>query len=202
MMFVQVISGRVRDAAQLKNQLDRWMQDCAPGATGWLGTTSGVTDDGRFVALARFESEDDARRNSDRPEQDAWWQQATGLLDGEPDVHDSEWAFPDLVGDPGKAGFVQVMQGRGTDPDRAHELMQQNSGQWADFRPDILGSLVASYGNEYTMAIWFTSEDEAREGEKKEPPAELREQMAEMDRISDGEPAFLDLRDPWMYAPA
>ena len=75
-MFVQVISGRVSDAAQLKSQLDRWMQDCAPGATGWLGTTSGVTGDGRFVALARVESEDDARRNSARPEQDAWWQRA------------------------------------------------------------------------------------------------------------------------------
>jgi hypothetical protein len=29
-----------------------------------------VTQDGRFVALARFESEEAARRNSARPEQD------------------------------------------------------------------------------------------------------------------------------------
>jgi len=34
----------------------RWIQELAPVALGWLGSTGGVTDDGRFIAVARFGS--------------------------------------------------------------------------------------------------------------------------------------------------
>jgi hypothetical protein len=56
-------------------------------------------------------------------------------------------------------------------------------------------------GGAYTMMMWFTSEAEAREGEAKEPPPELKAQMEEMGTLSVGEPEFFDLKDPWMYAP-
>ena len=72
-MFVQVIQGQVSDAAQVRAQLDKWVAEIAPHATGWLGSTSGVTDDGTLVAVARFESEEAAQQNSDRDEQGAWW---------------------------------------------------------------------------------------------------------------------------------
>ena len=68
-MFAQVIQGRTSDAKAFASALDRWMQDLAPGAVGWLGSTGGVTDDGRVIAVVRFESADAAARNSDRPEQ-------------------------------------------------------------------------------------------------------------------------------------
>jgi hypothetical protein len=48
-MFVQVIQGHVSDAAQVRAQLDRWVEEVAPGAVGWLGSTSGVTDDGTLT---------------------------------------------------------------------------------------------------------------------------------------------------------
>ena len=44
------------------------------------------------------------------------------------------------------------------------------------------------------MAIYFTSEEAAREGERKEPPAELKAQMEEMDALSVGVPEFFDLK--------
>lgn len=202
-MFVQVIQGQVADAEQVKAALDRWARELAPGATGWLGSTAGVTDDGRFIALARFESEEAARRNSDRPEQDRWWAETARLFTGEATFSDSDDVVVDLVGEPGDAGFVQVMQGRGTDSDRARELMSEDSSAWADFRPDVLGSVaVLQEGGAYTMAIYFTSEEEAREGEGKEPPPELKAQMEEMDALSVGVPEFYDLRQPWMYSPA
>lgn len=72
-MFVQVIQGHVLDPQQVYAALDRWVQELAPGASGWLGSTAGVTEDGRFLAVARFESEEAARRNSNRPEQGQWW---------------------------------------------------------------------------------------------------------------------------------
>ena len=201
-MFVQVIKGQVGDAEQARVALDRWARELAPGATGWLGTTAGVTDDGRFIALARFESEEAARRNSDRPEQDRWWAETAALFAGEATFADSDDVVVDLVGEPDSAGFVQVMRGRGTDPDRARELMSADSPAWADFRPDILGSVaVLQDDGAYTMAIYFTSEAEAREGERKEPPPELRAQMEEMDRLSAGVPEFFDLKEPWLYSP-
>jgi hypothetical protein len=49
---------------------------------------------------------------------------------------------------------------------------------------------VAHDGAAYTMAIYFTSEAAARQGERKEPPAELKAQMDEMDALSIGVPEF------------
>jgi hypothetical protein len=65
-----------------------------------------------------------------------------------------------------KRASFQVIQGRGTDPARAHELMMRNREEWADFRPDVLGSsmVVLHPDNAYTMAAYFTSEQQAREG--------------------------------------
>ncbi len=72
-MFVQVINGRTSQPEALAEAFDRWKAELSPGATGWLGSTGGVTDDGTVIAVARFESEEAARANSARPEQDAWW---------------------------------------------------------------------------------------------------------------------------------
>lgn len=201
-MFVQVIEGRVSDADAVHAALDRWARDLAPQAVGWLGSTAGVTEDGRFIALARFESADAARQNSARPEQDRWWSETSRLFEEEPTFRDSRAVTADVVGDPDRAGFVQVIQGRVTDPDRARELMGP-AEEWADFRPDVLASLDVQHdGGEYTMAVYFTSEQEAREGERKQPPPELQARMAEMDALNVGTPEYFDLRQPWLYSPA
>ena len=82
---------------------------------------------------------------------------------------DSSDVTVDVTGDPDAAGFVQVMQGRGSDPERARELMSQDSAAWAAFRPDVVGSVAVGHeGGAYTMAMYFTSEAEAREGERKD----------------------------------
>ncbi len=201
-MFVQVIQGQVADPEQAKAALDRWVRELAPGAEGWLGTTAGVTDDGRFIAAARFESEEAARRNSDRPEQDRWWSETARLFTGEPTFRNSRDVVVDTAGDPGTAGFVQVMQGRSSDPERARQLMAEDSTDWAEFRPDLLGSVAVGHdGGTWTMVMYFTSEAAAREGERKEPPPELKAQMQEMDALSVGVPEFFDLRQPWLYSP-
>jgi hypothetical protein len=40
-VFVQVIRGQVTDAGKVREALDRWAKELAPGATGWLGSTAG-----------------------------------------------------------------------------------------------------------------------------------------------------------------
>lgn len=201
-MFVQVIQGSVSDPAKVREAIDAWVRELSPGATGWLGTTAGVTDDGRFISMVRFQDEDTARTNSDRPEQDQWWSGAKQLFDGGATFSDSKAVIVDLQGDPDSAGFVQIIQGRSSDPNRSWELMSEDSSDWSAFRPDILGSVGASHeGGAYTMALYFTNEAEAREGEKKPAPPELMQQMEEMNKLEVGEPTFFDLKEPWLYTP-
>jgi hypothetical protein len=201
-MFIQVIRGQVSDPERAHAAMERWTRELAPGAPGWLGSTTGVTDDGQFIGLARFESADAARRNSDRPEQGQWWADTAKLFTGDVSFADSEDVTTDLHGDPDRAGFVQVMQGRGSDPERAKELMTENPEEWAAFRPDVIGSVAVGHeGGAYTVALYFTSEKDAREGERKEPPPQIRAQMEEMSKLEVGEPEFLDLRQPWIYSP-
>jgi hypothetical protein len=201
-MFVQVIRGQVSDPEQVHAALDRWSDQLAAGAPGWLGSTAGVTGDGRFVALARFESQEAARRNSDRPEQGQWWTETARLFTGDVMFSDSNDVTADVAGDPDEAGFVQVMQGRSSDPDRARELMAQDPDEWAAFRPDVIGRVAVGHeGGAYTVAMYFASEQAAREGERQEPPPALKAQMEEMNQLMAGEPEFLDLRRPWLYSP-
>jgi hypothetical protein len=203
-MFAQVMQGRTSDADALRAAVDRWQQELAPGAVGWLGSTGGVTDDGRFIAVVRFESADAAARNSQRPEQSRWWEETSRLFDGEVTFRDSEDVTVDLQGDPDSAGFVQIMQGKVTDPERVKELMAQLPTEtMAAYRPDVIGSVVVGHdGGEWTQVIYFTSEAEAREGERKETPVELQATMEEMSKLSVGETTFLDLRQPILRSPS
>ena len=201
-MFVQVIQGKVSDPAAMHSQLDKWLKEVSGGAVGWLGTTSGVTGDGRLIAVVRFESEEAAQHNSDRPEQSAWWEETAALFDEEPTFQNSTTVDVDTAGDPDEAGFVQVMQGRSSDPERVRELMANDPTDWQAFRPEILGSLSAGHeGGAWTMALYFTSEEEAREGERKEPPPEMQQTMEQMNALMEGEPVYFDLKDPWLQSP-
>ena len=203
-MFAQVIQGRTSDAEGLRAALDRWLQELRPGSIGWLGSTIGITDDGTFIAVARFESAEAADRNAQRPEQGRWWEETSRLFDGEVTFRDSEDVVVELQGDPARAGFVQVMQGRVTDADRAKQVMAQiPSDVMAAYRPDVLGSVMIGHEDgAWTQVIYFTSETDAREGERKEPPAELQDAMQEMGKLSVGETTFLDLRRPLLQSPA
>ena len=125
-MFIQVIEGKVKDADLLRRQNDRWLAELKPGTKGYLGSTGGVTPDGRSIFLARFESEDAARANSERPEQGAWWNETAKAYDGEPTFHDCREADTMFGGGSNDAGFVQVIQGKAKD----QAAMRKRIEQW------------------------------------------------------------------------
>jgi len=201
-VFIQVIQGQVRHSEPVYVELDAWIKEISRSVEGWLGSTAGVTDDKRFIALARWESEEAARRHSARPEQDHWWKAFSELFDDPPTFRETSEVFIDVPREPDQARFVQVMQGRGTDMDRARELMGAHSDQWAAFRPDILGTVGCMFGDGYTTASYFTNEEAAREGERKPPPPELQAEMDELESLVVGVPEFFDLREPWVHTPS
>ena len=197
-MFVQFIEGRATDPAGVRKQWERWDQEIKPEAVGFLGATAGITEDGTFFSAARFESEESARKNSDRPEQGEWWSETEQYLSDVKfrDCTDvDEWA----AGGSDDAGFVQVMQGTVTDRERSRKLDEQMMQHMPNLRPDIIGGYQAweTDGKTFTAVNYFTSEAEAREGEKKETPEELKGAMEEWGQIMPEPPRFIDLKDPW-----
>ena len=108
-MFVQVVQGRVKDAAGLQKAGELWDQNLKPGAKGYLGSTGGITEDGEFFIAARFESEQAAQTNSDRPEQGEWFNEMSQTLEGEAKFTNFTNVDTYLGGGSDEAGFVQVM---------------------------------------------------------------------------------------------
>jgi len=144
-MFVQIIQGRIGDAAAARQAMERWERDLEPGAAGWLGGTYGITDDGMLVAVVRFESREAAQRNSARPEQAAWWPEMERCFAGPVTFHDCDDVMLLLSGGSDQAGFVQVIQGRVRDRDRMHALVAQSGDVVARVRPDVIGATIAPH---------------------------------------------------------
>jgi hypothetical protein len=61
-MLAETIRGGVSDPKAMSAAFESWVQEIAPGARGWLGSTGGVTDDNDLFILTRFESEEEAQR--------------------------------------------------------------------------------------------------------------------------------------------
>jgi hypothetical protein len=199
-MFIQVIEGKTQDPDALHRQLEVWERDLMPGAIGYLGSTGGCTSNGDCILVARFESQEAAQRNSERPEQTQWWQDTEKCFDGAVTFHDSVDVQVMTHGTLDEAQFVQVMEGHVTDRARAEALEREAEPMLAEMRPDLIGAVTAYFGdNEFTELAYFTSEEAAREGERREPPAEAMEQMAEWERIMKVE-RYLDIKDPWLIS--
>ncbi|WP_067461106.1 hypothetical protein [Actinomadura macra] len=199
-MFIQVIQGKITDRDEVKEAMDRWVRDLAPGSIGWLGSTAGVTEDGTFITLARFESREAARGNSHRHEQEQWWTELSKLFTGEVTFHDCTETGTWLAGGSDDAGFVQIMHSRVRDLDGLRAWMDRADLDLLHrFRPDIIGGVWAAHGDGgMTEAVYFTSEAEARRGETQQPPAEMQAAMEEMRQFYEGDFTYLDLKDPWL----
>ena len=89
-MFIQVIEGTSDRPDVLHRRLEVWNRELKPGAIGYLGSTGGCTAYGDCIMVVRFESRDAAYRNSDRPEQTAWWEVTNRYFVGPVRFHESE----------------------------------------------------------------------------------------------------------------
>jgi hypothetical protein len=198
-MFIQVITGHKTDADRVERQRDKWEREIRPGATGFLGSTGGVTAEGRLIVIARFESEAAARANSERAEQGEWWAAMDKLIDGA-EFHDSTDQILLLGGGNDNAGFVQVMRGHITDAAKLATLREGLARMETVFsaaRPDVIGEMIALHPDgTYTDAVYFSSEAEARANETKPMPDEAQQLFGElMSAVAIDE--YLDLTDPW-----
>jgi hypothetical protein len=191
-----VVKGKIVDAEGFKRQQDRWVDELKPDAKGFLGSTSGLTSDGRFIIVARFESEEVARQNSDNDRQGQWWAETEKMVD---DVKFMDLTNVETWNDGGSddAGFVQVMIGKVTDIEKAKALDKKMTEAMPDnSRPDMIGGTQGyTADGQFAVTMYFTSEKAAREGEKKMNENPMPE-MAEWGEIMDGEMEYYDLNEP------
>jgi hypothetical protein len=193
-MFIQVIQGKVRDRDLMQRQIKEWRSKVKPIATGYLGSTGGIADDGTGIYMIRFESEDAARSNSDRPEQGQWWAATAPAFEGEPQFFDCKDVDVMFGGGSNDAKFIQIMQGRAVDREKMRSMGQDMEKELRAARPDIIGGLVAWHDDRnFTQAIYFIDEDSARKGEEtmSDDPG-----SQEWESMLDGPLTFADIRNP------
>jgi hypothetical protein len=198
-MFIQVVQGTVTDPHRLEADVRLWVNEVAPQATGWLGTTSGVTADGRGIAVVRFSSPEAAQQNSERPQQQEWWAKASQSFAGDVVFHNCTETFTFLGGGSDDAGFVQIIQGHSGDVARMREMMPGSEDEMQAARPDVMGVVVAVHDDGgFTQVVYFTSEEAARAGERSDSEREPSEAEREMASIF-ADAIFYDLTEPQLY---
>jgi hypothetical protein len=198
-MFIQVITGTVTDVDGFNERVERWHSDLEPGAVGFLGSTAGITEANRFFVAARFESAGAATKNSERPEQGAWWSEVEKTVT-DVTFHDCTRVETFFGGGSNDAGFVQVMQGRVLDADaikRVEQRITELEDTFRASRPDVMGEVIAYHddGDTYSDIVYFTSESDARANEQKEMPAELQQLMGELMSAAAID-EYIDLKHP------
>jgi hypothetical protein len=192
-VFIQVMQGRTSQRDQLQALAEAWRDEGGVGAVGYLGGTFGVTDGGDFLGVVRFTSREDAMANSARPETGAFAARMATLMEGPVEFHDCGDVTTFLDGGSDQAGFVQVIRGRTSEPERA-KAMLDNTGELRAMRPEIIGGTLAlEPDGTFFETVYFTDEDQARKGEQLEPPAEVR---TELETVMAGA-TFYDLTKPW-----
>jgi hypothetical protein len=201
-MFIQITQGRATNPPGIRRDLGRWHRQLAADADGWLGSTTGITEDGWSITVVHFASEEHARRNSDRPEQREWWRDASQHL-ARVVFHDAPKVHTYLDGGSDQAGFVQVIQGHSDDLERMASLARDQEQVLAREAPHILGVTVAEHAGppgDFTQIVYFTSERDARSydqgGIEEDAPAQ-QERRSLMTNLRS-----FDLRDPQMLRPS
>jgi hypothetical protein len=193
-MFIQVIQGRATNPPGIRRDLGRWQRQLAADADGWLGSTTGITEDGWSITVVRFASEAHARRNRDRPEQREWWRDASQHL-ARVISHDARKVHLHWDGGADQAGFVQVIQGHTDDIERMASLGRD--------APHILGMTVAEHADrpgDYTQIVYFTSEQDARRLSAEPPGAADEPALTQLPSLMTDLRSF-DLRDPQLLTP-
>lgn len=198
-MFIQIIQGRCSREDEMRAHTQKWLDEIAPGATGWLGGTYGIDDDGVAMAVVRFESREAAEANAARPEQSAWWAEMERLFEGPVEFHDCDRVLLMMDGGSDEAGFVQVIQGRLEDPDALESGLHDMETMLHEARPEILGSTFAiEPDGSFTETVWFTDEESAREREQAGGASDekAREAMQAWERMVH-DVRYHDLHRPW-----
>jgi hypothetical protein len=198
-MFVWVLEGKAADPGEVGRQLGRWTIEFGD-TPGCLGATGGVTDDSRFLLFVRWESEDAGNELLMRPEQQAWYDEFQTSFDGDIGFAETGDVTTHLAGGSDAAGFVQAMKVSGVDRQRIEAADREFENVAPQVRPDLIGGIrVWTALDDFVEMNYFTSEQDARDGEKQAPPPELAEVFEDlMAMMKDAE--YFNFTEPFLHS--
>lgn len=181
-MFVQVVTGRPLAHQTALQAWHNWLKEVGSRLPGWLGGTSGISPDGKFIALLRFEAITAGVFTSERPGEDKWWADVTRCFAEAPIVVDSSEVDVAMTGSPEEASSVQFVLARTRNPARVRRLNARLKPLVARHHPDVIGNIVAWHSNgDMTEAVYFAPAGSATKRDGALPDTEL-EELEELDR--------------------
>lgn len=164
---VRITQARVRDAEAVRELAERWQREIAPETDGWLATTAGISDDGEFVSLLRFASEEAVRRNAESERQRRWWEEFRQYVSGDVSIVEtsSAAAFGDSRPD-ADVGYVHVVQGEARIMiDILEGVAEHEEHHIREHHLPLLGGIIVDHGGDrFTEFMYFPSEDEKGRG--------------------------------------
>jgi hypothetical protein len=199
-MFVWVLEAKAADPGEVGRQLARWTSAFGTTTPGYLGATGGVTDDGRFLLFVRWESEDAGNELLMRSEHLAWYDEFQQSFDGAIAFAETGDVATFLDGGSDAAGFVQAIKVSGVDRERVDAADRELENIAPHVRPDLIGGIrVWTAPDGFVGANYFTSEHDARAGERHAPPPELVEILEDfMAMMKDAE--YFDFTEPFLHS--
>jgi hypothetical protein len=197
-VFVWVLEGKVSDPHEVGHQIGHWTTEFGD-TPGYLGATGGVTDDRRFLLFVRWESEEAGNELLRRREQQEWYEAFQESFDGAIDFTETGDVTTHLAGGSDAAGFVQAMKVSGIDRQRVETADREFESVAGQFRPDLIGGLrVWTAPDGFVEVNYFTSEQDARAGEKQAPPPEVMERFEEFMAMM-GDAEYFDFTEPFLH---
>lgn len=197
-IFIQVIQGTVRDSEEVRKTWERWANDVAPEGVGWLASTAGFSDS-EFIAVITFASDEAARRNDQRPEQDEWRSEMEGHFTGDITIRDCPRVSTYGAWERQDAGFVQIVQGWSRDLNHVMDEIAKAEQEFIrDHHLDLLGGIIAGHPEGFfTEVIYYPTEDAARAESKEEAqkPVGASEILSQSAR----DVRYVFLRDPILH---
>ncbi len=196
-MFVQVTKGQAVEPSALRERWEEWARGLA-GEPAWRGGIAGVTSGSVFVAVTCFASQEAvAGAREDRRTKASEWLDGGGEVRETGDVSVVSGTGPVADG----AGFVQVMHGRCLDRRKFEQVETDLGDAFHAHRPDLLSATRLWYPDGQVTAVdCFTSEADARAGERKPLSSELQSGFDRwMALLEDTE--WYDLTEPWVVVP-
>ncbi len=171
-VFVQILQGTVGDAAGVRSELDRWRRELGPTTAGWRRLTAGLSRDGRMIALTRFDAPESYRHHRVRPEHKAWLGGLEFCLAAPVTIIECPAVQMLGAGDSDGAGFIQIVQGRITDPARFAATRLEVTRALHRHAPHVLGVMFLEHAGGrgyFTEVTYCTSERDTRAAERQMP---------------------------------
>ena len=168
-MFVWVLEGKAADPGEIGFQLGHWTNQFGE-TPGYLGATGGVTDDRRFLMFVRWESEDAGDALLMRPEQVDWYEEFQQSFDGTVEFVETGDVTTQLAGGPMPPVSYRRSRSQASTAERVEaadrEVREHRTPGPARFDRRIR---VWTAPDGFVGANYFTSEHDARAGEKQSP---------------------------------